>query len=183
MKIHKANTVALMIDFQERLFPVVAERERLLKCSTILVQGLKIFGIPLIATEQYSKGLGETIDDIKSLIKSFSPIDKLSFSCCGEPDFMNKLSNTEIENTIVFGIEAHVCVLQTVLDLLDEGYQPIVVEDCVSSRDPNDKQIAIARMRHEGAVVTTYESLLFEICEKAGTDRFKALSKLVKDHA
>jgi nicotinamidase-related amidase len=183
MKMHKENTVALMIDIQEKLFPLVAERDQLLKRSTILIQGLKIFGIPLIATQQYSRGLGETINDIRSLIKSFSPIDKLAFSCCGEPNFMNKISNTEIENAIVFGIEAHVCVLQTVLDLLDEGYQPIVVEDCVSSRERNDKQIAIARMRHEGAVVTTYESLLFEICEKSGTDRFKALSRLIKDHA
>lgn len=183
MKIHKGNTIALMIDIQAKLFPLVDEPERLLKRSSILIEGLRIFGIPLIVTQQYSKGLGETIDDLKSLIKSFSPIDKLSFSCCTEPDVMNRISNEAIENAIIFGIEAHVCVLQTVLDLLDEGYQPIVVEDCVSSREPNDKQIAIARMRHEGAVVTTYESLLFEICERAGTDRFKALSRLIKDHA
>ncbi|MBN1655808.1 MAG: hydrolase [Deltaproteobacteria bacterium] len=182
MKLRKDNTVALVVDIQEKLFPHVAERELMLKRTTILLEGLAIFQIPLLVTQQYTKGLGESVGEIKRLIGDVTPIDKLSFSCCGEAKLMDKLLNTEIENVIICGIEAHVCVLQTALDLLDEGYQSIVVEDCVSSRRLNDKQLAIARMRQEGAIITTYESLLFEICGRAGTEPFRALSTLIKQH-
>jgi nicotinamidase-related amidase len=179
----KENTVGLVIDMQEKLFPHVADRDLILKRTCMLIEGLKIFDIPILVTQQYPKGLGETINEIKGCLKEFKPIDKVAFSCCGEQNFTKKLSNGDTENIIICGIETHVCVMQTALDLLDDGYQPIVVEDCVSSRQLNDKHIAIERMRREGVIITTYESILFEICAKAGTEPFKALSKLVKDHA
>ena len=104
----------------------------------------------------------------------------MAFSCCDDTGFMNELKTFGKKNVIIAGIESHVCVLQTTIDLLENNYQPIVVEDCVSSRTLNNKNMAIERMRQEGAIITTYESILFELCRFSGTDAFKAISKLVK---
>ena len=145
-----------------------------------LISGLSILGIPLLATEQYPKGLGPTSPSISSLIPNFQPIEKLSFSCCRQENFRKSLHKLGKRAIIICGIEAHVCVLQTVIDMVELGYQPVVVEDCVDSRKLSDKQTAIARMIREHVIVTSYESILFELCLEAGTEQFKKLSKLVK---
>ncbi len=180
MRINRNNTQALIIDFQERLYPFIQENEKLTKNVIRLIKGLKVLGIDMVITEQYSKGLGHTITEISEAIENYNYIEKDTFSCCGSIEVCDKLKSTGKKNVIVIGIESHVCVLQTTIDLIAMGFQPVLIEDCVSSRNLNDKQIAIERMRQEGAIVSTYESILFELCEISGNDMFKAISKIVK---
>jgi nicotinamidase-related amidase len=180
MRILKERTAALVIDMQERLYPLIFENEKLTKNVTRLVEGLKIIGIPIFITEQYVKGLGPTIEPVASLLGSHSRIEKMSFSCCDEPRVMEGIAVTGKENIIIAGIESHVCVLQTVIDFIRNGYHPVVVEDCVSSRNENDKKMAIVRMRQEGAIITTCESILFELLRYSGTEQFRGISRLVK---
>jgi len=180
MRILKENTALLVIDIQERLFPLIWEHEKLTRNVPILIEGMKVLGIPVFVTEQYVKGLGQTIPEIAACLTGIERIEKMSFSCCDESRFMMDLASSGKENIIIAGIESHVCVLQTVLDLVKNAYHPIVVEDCISSRKPNDKLIAIVRMRSEGAIITTYEAILFELLRYSGGETFKAISKLVK---
>lgn len=180
MRIIKENTIGLIIDIQERLFPVMCKKEALLNNCKTLLQGLSELQIPLLATQQYSKGLGETLPEIKSIISGFKFIEKCDFSCCDEPNFIEKLKNSEAKNVIICGIESHVCVLQTAVDLKQTGYNPIVVIDCVSSRSKRNIELAKERFRHERILMTSYESILFELTRSATTPEFRAISKLVK---
>jgi len=180
MRIPVDDVSALIIDVQDRLFPAIADHEKLEKKLLQLIQGMKILEIPLFVTEQYVKGLGPTIPSVAAQLGDIERIEKSSFSCVDEPRYILNLASSGKEYVIVAGIESHVCVLQTVIDLIDNGYHPVVVEDCVSSRSLNDKQIAIARMRQEGAIIATCESILFELLRCSGTEKFKAISRLVK---
>ena len=180
MRIEKVNTIAVVIDIQERLFPVMDQQEELIKSCKILIEGLQELKIELLATQQYTKGLGDTLPELKELIANFSPIEKTSFSCYDEPAFVEALDDSNAKNVIICGIEAHVCVLQTAVDLKQAGYNPIVVLDCISSRSAANKALAVERFRHEGIMVTGYESLLFELTRGAKAPEFKAISKLVK---
>jgi hypothetical protein len=180
MRILRDNVIGLVIDFQERIFPAIWEHEKLTKNVPLLIEGLKALDIPLLVTEQYVKGLGPTIPSIAATILGVERIEKASFSCCDEPGFMMALASSGKDYVIVTGIESHVCVLQTVIDLQQNGYHPVVVEDCISSRRQNDKMMAIERMRHEGVIITSYEAILFELLRYSGGDTFKAISRLVK---
>ena len=180
MRIFSNESVALVVDIQEKLFPHIDNHNKLQTNCEILLSGLNVLDIPIVVTEQYPKGLGPTIKSISSLITDFNPIEKLSFSCCGEKKFLESLHEYGKRNVIIFGIETHVCVLQTVMDLIERGYHPVVIEDCVSSRKSSDRETALKRMAREGVIITTYESILFELCEVAGTEQFKKISKLVK---
>lgn len=180
MRILKENTIGLFIDIQEKLFPHMHEKEQLETNLIKLALGFKILDIPFLYTEQYSKGLGFTVSPLKTALGEFAAIEKMTFSCCDEPNYINILKTSGKKIVILGGIEAHVCVLQTAIDLLHLGYQPVVIEDCVSSRKLSDKQIAIERMRQEGALITSLESVLFELTRFSGTDTFKSISKLVK---
>ena len=180
MRILRDQTAGLVIDIQEKLFPFISGNEALAQNSGILIRGLQVLNIPVLVTEQYSKGLGPTIPPIQQLLTREQAIEKLAFSCCDDAAFMKQLSEMDKKFIVITGIESHVCVLQTTIDLLQHNYIPVVVEDCVSSRRLNDKQMAIFRMRKMGAVITTYESVLFELLRFSGTEEFKAISRLVK---
>jgi nicotinamidase-related amidase len=180
MRILKENTVGLIIDIQERLFPAMHEKEKFLETTTKLIDGLQHLEIPLLLTQHYTKGLGETIYEIKSKITSYEPIEKRTFSCCDEPTITQKLSEIKAKNIIICGIESHVCVLQTAVDLKDSGFNPVVVMDCVSSRKPASIDLAKDRFRFEGIMMTSMESILFELTRSSAADEFKAISKLVK---
>jgi len=180
MRIQKENTAGLVIDIQERLYPHIHGHEAVARNTGILVAGLKVLGVPVLVTQQYTRGLGPTIPGLLDLIKGFPLIEKTAFSCCDEPEFIRALAETHKQFILIAGIESHVCVLQTVIDMVERGYQPVLVEDCVSSRKANDKTISVRRMQMEGAIVTSYESILFELCRYSGTDEFKSISKLVK---
>lgn len=180
MRITRENTTGLIIDIQERLYPVMWQKEDFLKNCRILIQGLQTLGLPVLVTQQYSKGLGDTIEEIKSLFPDFKHIEKRDFSCCDELSFTEKLKESKTENVIICGIESHVCVLQTAVDLKAAGYNPVVVMDCVSSRAENSIKLAAERFRYEGIMMTSAESILFELARSSAIPQFKTISNLVK---
>lgn len=180
MRIKKENTIGVVIDIQSRLYPYIKDHEVLTKNNRILIQGLRILKVPIVVTQQYTQGLGETIPELAEVLGEYKPIEKMAFSCCNEPRFNEDLALASKMYVVVTGIEAHVCVMQTVNDLIGQGYIPVVVEDCIGSRNPNDKYMAVERMRQSGAIISTYESILFELLKYSGTDQFREISKLVK---
>jgi nicotinamidase-related amidase len=180
MRILREQTAGLVIDIQEKLFPFISGNELLARNSAILIQGLKALQIPMIVTEQYTRGLGLTIQPLQPLLQEYGILEKLTFSCCDDQAFMERLNSLGKKFIVITGIESHVCVLQTAIDLLERNYIPVIVEDCVSSRNLNDKHLAIYRLRKEGAVITTYESVLFELLRYSGSEEFKSISRLVK---
>lgn len=180
MRIKAEETCCVVVDYQERLMPAIAEREQLLHYSACLLEGLGILDIPVLITTQYAKGLGRNVPEIHAAAGTEEFCDKKSFDICGDAAIREKLKSMGRKNVILCGIEAHVCVLLSVIGLCEEGYQPVVVEDCVSAARLHDKEIAIERARSEGAIVTTCESLLFELTASAEHERFKQISDLVK---
>jgi len=180
MRLDAHHCMALCIDIQERLFSHIHAHEELADRCVRLIKGLRVLNIPITVTEQYVKGLGPTIVPIREALGEHEPLEKMTFSCCGVQAIEAAVLGARRHQVIVFGIETHICVLQTVLDLLAQGQTVVVVEDCVSSRSANDKRVAIDRMRQQGAIITTMESLLFELLRAAGTDTFKAISAIVK---
>jgi nicotinamidase-related amidase len=180
MRLVKEQSIGLIIDMQERLLPHICNHEEMLARIAILVKGMRILTVPVLVTQQYTKGLGNTVPELTRLFDPFAYIEKIAFSCCREPSFQLHLHEFPARMVIIAGIESHVCVLQTVVDLLDEGYQPVVIEDCISSRRLADKHVSVDRMRQEGALISTSESILFELTGLAGTEQFKAISNLVK---
>ncbi len=180
MRILKENTLGLVIDIQERLLPVMFQKEQLVKNSRILISGLNELGIPITISQQYTKGLGETVEEIRSCLPDFSYLEKRDFSCCDDENILAKLKNSDRKNLLICGIEAHVCVLQTAVDLKDAGYNPIVVTDCVSSRSEANIELAKERFRFENIMITSYESILFELTRSSSAEEFRAISKLVK---
>lgn len=180
MRIYASDTVALPVDYQERLVPAMHESAKIVEKTAMLIKGLRALEVPIVVSRQYPKGLGDIVPEIKEALGSYEPGDKLAFSTCGEPVLMDEIRLSGRKNVIVCGIEAHVCVLQSVIDLIQQGYNVVLVADCISSRSPQDKKYAIKRAICEGAIITTAEAILFEMTEKAGTDTFKTISKLVK---
>lgn len=180
MRITRQNTTGLVIDIQERLFPVMWEKEKFLKNCQLLIQGLNELGLPVNITQQYTRGLGETIEGIKSVLPEFVYIEKREFSCCDEPSVIEKLKEVNAGNILICGIESHVCVLQTAIDLKQSGFNPVVVMDCVSSRTPESIEMARERFRFEGIMMTSVESILFELTRSSAAPEFKAISNLVK---
>jgi len=180
MRILRENSIGLVIDIQERLVPAMEENDVLVENCKKLIQGLQILDVPMLVTQQYTKGLGETIEEVKALFTDFQYIEKKDFSCYDEPVFAEKLALSGAKNVIICGIESHVCVLQTAVDLKAAGYTPIVVSDCVSSRSFDNLDLAAERFRHEGIMMTSFESILFELTRSAGAPGFKEISKLVK---
>jgi isochorismate hydrolase len=170
----------VVVDIQDRLLPAIFEKERVLQNTLRLVQGVGILQVPILATEQYRKGLGATVPEIATAIPAFTPLEKLAFSACGAAPFLPALKQKKVSQAILCGIEAHVCVSQTCLDLLDEGFRVFVVADAISSRTPENYQIGLNRVRAAGAVIVSTEMVLFELLEQAGTPEFKQILALVK---
>ena len=180
MRILPEKTTAIIIDLQERLLPHMHESEALLDRCTILIKGLSALGIRMLVTEQYPSGLGKTVTAISSLPTGGNTVEKTAFSCCDEPAVVTQLKKIGKTTVLIAGIETHVCVLQTALDLKAEGFEPVIVADAVSSRRKSDRKIALQRMREEGCRVTTVESILFELMRTSRHTAFKEISKLVK---
>ena len=176
MRIERERAIAVVVDYQEKLVPVMKNREELIANTKILLKGLKALDIPMIITQQYTKGLGMTIEPIAEAVGAEDYIDKIAFTAYD--DIKDVVAGKKF--VIVCGIESHICVLQTVIDLKAAGYIPVLVADCISSRKEVDKQIAIERARQEGAIVTTYESLLFELLKVAGTETSKSIQRLIR---
>jgi nicotinamidase-related amidase len=180
MRILVENSLGLVIDIQEKLIPHIHENRQIVLNTEKLIEGLKIMGIPILVTEQYRKGLGNTVIEISKHFSDFQPLEKISFSCCDDIDIFENISVSNKKTILLCGIESHICVLQTTIDLAAKGFIPVVVTNCISSRNPDDTTLALERMKVEGALLSTYESILFELCRHAGTGQFKEISKLVK---
>jgi len=180
MKLLKNDSIALIVDIQERLMPHMYNTEEFLSNCEKLISGLNALEIPVLLLEQYPKGLGHTDEKIKAILKTYEPIEKVEFNCCDNEVILKTLKESGKKNVILMGVESHVCLMQSALGLKEEGFLPIVIADCVSSRNQNDKKFALKRLIQEGCILSTYESILFEFCQKAGNDYFKAISKIVK---
>ena len=174
------NTLLLVIDFQQRLMPSIHCHEKLEKKTSALIKGCRILDVPILTTQQYTKGLGDTSAAIKESLGEFEYIEKITFSCCRNSEFNDKLIASGRKDIIVSGIEAHICVQQTVLDLIANGYTVYVSADCIGSRKERDYFFAVGRMRQAGAVCTTMESVLFELLLRADHPKRKEISNLVK---
>lgn len=173
------STALLIIDIQERILKAVANHELLLENTLKLIKGFNVLELPIFYTEQYPKGLGHTVQELKTELKS-EAVHKLTFSCFGAEDLFKNLIEKDIKQIVVCGVEAHVCVQQTVLDLLENGFQVNLAADAVSSRKKIDYETAVERMRAHKAEITTVESALFELLNICGTAEFKSISKIIK---
>lgn len=186
----KDQAVLVVVDVQSRLLPAIHEADDAVQQMIRLIQGFRIVGAPILVTEQYPKGIGETDERIRKAITApdpitkrehpFEPIEKMAFSCMLHDPFRHALAATGRRQVVLCGIEAHVCVHQTAMHLLEHTYHVEVAADAISSRSPRNREIAIERMRTEGAKITCVETAVFEMLEYCGTDPFKAWVKVIK---
>jgi nicotinamidase-related amidase len=174
------DTALIVIDVQGKLARMMHDKDVLFQNLERLIKGAQILGIPILWTEQNPKGLGSTIPEIASLLPKATPLPKITFSCCGDDHFIHELEATGCTQFLISGIEAHICVYQTVRDLLSRNFEAEVVVDAVSSRTPANKEIGLEKMRDAGAHMTSTETALYELLEVAQGDRFKEILKIVK---
>jgi nicotinamidase-related amidase len=174
------NTALLIIDVQEKLFNVMLHKEALAENLRKIIKGAQVLEIPLLVTEQNPLALGPTIPELKNLLSQIQPISKCSFSCCGEQKFLNKLSALNCKQLLFAGIEAHICVYQTALELLEKGYEVQVLADCVSSRTEESKKLGLEKIKKAGGSITSVEISLFELLRVAEGVKFKEISRIVK---
>jgi len=171
----------MVIDAQERLVPAMSEPERVIKNISILIKSARELAVPILASEQYPRGLGRTVSEISDLIPpEAEPIEKMNFSCLDDPVFANAFKNIDRDQTIICGVEAHVCVFQTAIHALSAGKNVFVVADACSSRVALSAERAFERLRDEGVAVVTTEMVVFEWLRRAGGPAFKSLSGLVR---
>jgi len=170
----------VIVDMQTKLSSVMTDHipDVVKKCA-ILLQSAALLEIPTIFTEQYPKGLGPTVPELALYMAGKKPVEKTAFSCCGEPAFNRQLLGDH-QQVILAGMEAHICLLQTALDLLAQGKTVFVLEDAVISRNPENKRNALNRMREAGVIISNTESLVFEWLDLAEGDAFKKISQLMR---
>jgi nicotinamidase-related amidase len=180
LRIARSKAGLVVVDIQERLLPAMHERERVLQNALRLVKGAGVLNLPVLVTEQYPRGIGRTVSELAEAIPEFSSMEKTAFSCCGAKKFVPSLASKNVRDVVLCGIEAHVCVCQTALDLLDQGFGVFVVADAISSRTQENCHTGIERMRDAGATIVSTEMILFELLEEAGTDQFKKILELIK---
>jgi nicotinamidase-related amidase len=183
MALDRAHTALVVIDVQERLFPAMDadHREEVMRNIKVLTATARRLGLGTLVTEQYPKGLGHTLQELKdALPPGVQPVEKVAFSCGGVEAFRSKLAATGARQLLLAGIEAHVCVLMSALDLLAEGYAVHIVADAVTSRTQANWRLAMAHLRQAGSVVTTTETALFQLLGQADTDEFRELARLIR---
>jgi|SRR5699024_4352478 len=175
------HTALILIDYQGKLANVMYGRDELHEKMLQLIQGMQILEVPIIWLEQYPQGLGSTENEVKNLLQqTYAPIAKMNFSACGSKEVQEHLQMLDKKNYLVAGIEAHVCVYQTVCELLEAGKHVEFVQDAISSRTAESKQIAIDKMSLLGAYPTSVEMVLFELMQTAEHPKFKEISQLIK---
>lgn len=177
MLIHPQKSCLLVVDIQEKLAPAIHEKEVLIQNSKWLIEIASILGITIMTSEQYPQGIGHTIDELREVLPKDKYMEKTHFSCMSEPSCHKMIHDSNLEQIIVIGMESHVCVMQTAIQLKQQGLEVYVAADCVSSRNPNDKLYALERMRSCGIHIVTREMVAFEWMQKSGTETFKRISK------
>ncbi len=180
-RLDRNNALLLIVDVQEKLMPVIDRHEEVARSIDIMIRGCRILGVPMMITEQYVKGLGRTIEPLRAALESdYRPIEKNCFSAGGLAEFEPALRQTGRRQILVTGIETHICVYQTVGDLLRAGYEVTLIADALSSRTAQNKTSGLRRMESDGAKLSSTEMALFELMGVAATDEFRAIAKLVK---
>lgn len=183
MTLDRERTALVVIDVQERLFPAMDadHREEVMRNIKVLTATARRLHLGMLVTEQYPKGLGHTLQEVKDTLPAeVQPVEKVAFSCLAVDAFRSRLAATGARQLLLAGIEAHVCVLMSALDLLAEGYAVHVVADAVTSRTQANWRLAMAQLRQAGAVVTTTETVLFQLLRQADTDDFRELARLIR---
>ena len=172
----------VVVDIQEKLLPPIHEKERLVRNSQLLLRLAGILNIPVVATTQYAKGLGKTVPEIASLLPAGEPIDKLQFGCFASPQFCSALKTLPgRRNTVLLcGMETHICVMQTALGALEQGYLVHVAADAVGSRSELNWRVGLERMRTAGALISSTETVIYELLGGSGTPQFKEMLQYLK---
>jgi nicotinamidase-related amidase len=174
------KTALLIIDIQEKLAPVMTVKDAVINNCLHLIKLSKMLNIPIIVTEQYSKGLGQTVEEIRNALPVYHPVEKLTFNCCYEPSFLEGVKKLDRKTLILTGMETHICVLQTCIGLLQNDFAVHVVSDAVCSRVKGNWRTSLEFMRDAGAAITCTETVLFQLLKVAGTKEFKAISQRIK---
>lgn len=177
----RVDAVLVVVDMQDRLAAVMPERDEVVATAVMLVRAARLLGVPVLVTRQYPEGLGDTVPELREALDVHTPIDKSVFCCRSDEGFSDLLADTWRGQVILIGMEAHICIAQTALALLEDGYRVHVVADAVCSRTERDSEIALERLRHAGVAVTSAESVLYEVLGESGTEEFKAVLALVKE--
>lgn len=180
MLLRRENTGLLVIDVQKKLMQVMERKERVVGNIIKLLNLSKLFKLPVIFTEQYPKWLGPTVPEIMELLPKYEPITKLQFNCCEVEAFNERLEAEGLRNVIITGVETHICVFQTCVSILEKGYQVHVPQDAVDSRTDENWRVGLKLMDKAGALITSTESVIYQILKKAGTKEFKQMLKIVK---
>ena len=175
------NSALVVIDVQEKLMPHIARRAEVLAAIPKLLGAARVLQVPPLITAQYVKGLGPVCPEIAGAAPGIPPIEKLAFSCCGSEEFTRAIRELRRPRVLLCGVEAHVCVLQTAIDLMGDGHFVYVAADAVGSRHESDREVALERLRDCGAVITTVESAVFEMLREAGTAQFKKVLPLFRE--
>lgn len=178
--INRNDTLLLIIDVQDKLAATMNQRAKVISNIQKLVFTAEKLNMPVIVTEQYPKGLGKTVPEIIENLNKYEPIEKVTFSCCKENKFINKLKEVNKKNIIICGMETHVCVQQTSLELVELGFRVYVIGDATCSRRKESWKFSLHRIRASGAVVTTAESVIFELLESSNQPEFKDILSIVK---
>jgi nicotinamidase-related amidase len=176
----KENTILLIVDIQDKLAAVMKERDKVVRNNLHLIELARMIDIQIMVTEQYPKGLGTTVQEIREALPSYHPIEKMTFDCCGQPTFVDVLKKHKKRHVVLTGMETHICVLQTCVGLVKDGVNVHVVQDAICSRTKENWKTGIEFMRDAGAVVTCTETVLFQLLKVAGTEEFKKISKRIK---
>lgn len=181
LKLDRKNAVVLVVDIQERLLPAMRQDElgTMMKYAKAMIGAARELDIPVLATEQYPKGLGPTAAEIRELLPA-APLVKTHFSCGADPGFVQALAATGRKQVVIVGMETHVCVFQTARDLAEAGYEVYVCADAVTSRFAEHRRVGLELIQASGALVTTAESAIFDLLHQAGTAEFKKVSQLVR---
>jgi len=181
IKLSRESAALAVIDMQEAFRSAISDFGEVASRIALAVEGARLLEVPVIVTEQYPKGLRHTAEEIVArLPRELNAIEKSCFSSCGAEDFMSQLIGRNIKQVLVCGIEAHICVLQTCIDLLERDFDVFMLRDCITSRDVRNKEAAFARLSQAGAVEATLEMALFEMMRTADSPQFKAIQKLIK---
>jgi nicotinamidase-related amidase len=178
--INEQDAALLIIDIQEKLAASMKHKDQVVTNTLHLIETAKLLQIPILLTEQYPKGLGPTLPEVQAALPAYAPFVKMSFDCCQENGFLEKVSALGRKKWLITGMEAHICVLQTSLGLMRAGHMVQVVQDGICSRRKSNFKTGIAFMDRAGAVLTSTEIVLFQLLQKAGTEVFKNISKRIK---
>ncbi len=177
----RVDAVLIVVDVQDRLAETMARRDEVVATAAMLIQAARLLGMPVLVTRQYPEGLGDTVPELREVLGEHAPLDKTVFCCRSDEAFSDALADTWRGQVILVGMEAHICVAQTALALVEDGYRVHVVADAVCSRRDSDRDIALERMRYAGVAVTTAEAVVYELLGESGTEEFKAVLAMVKE--